>query len=347
MAYVNLVSQSAADKAEAFCRIRDFICKRNGTYDYSTTGIDWTLWDAVYAVDEDNPQLGDYFVIFSAGESGDEDLYFKFEWVSGYFKIRGYQSWDPSTHAGANVYNTSNNMTFAETLTSSYISIYGNLDFVVSIQDDSGTYWHGVCFGKIEKPSEDFDETVATCSSTLTAGSDVSIALDSVPSSWKVGSEVIIRTIHTDNMATVEVEYITIKTIVGNTITADLTNNYTANSKLTDFLCYVCSGSTQTIVSLYSFIDALSFVGRGGGYAIPAFSSSYYDPCPYEDSYLMNKGLLKLNTSGWPIGTFPNLYILPGWPVSLSNGDIFVDKVGNNWRIAYFEGNISIALKEV
>ncbi len=80
MAYKNLLNIDCADKKEFFCRMRDFICKRNGTYDYSSTGIGWTLHDSSYAVDEDNPAANDWYVICSPGEGGKDDMYFKIAW---------------------------------------------------------------------------------------------------------------------------------------------------------------------------------------------------------------------------------------------------------------------------
>ena len=101
MAYANLLEQACTDKEEVFQRLRDFICKRNGTYDYSSTGIGWTLHDAVYATDEDNCASGDYFVIYSAGEGTKEDMYFLVTWATNYINFVAYQSWDNSAHSGS------------------------------------------------------------------------------------------------------------------------------------------------------------------------------------------------------------------------------------------------------
>jgi len=103
----NLIGLACADKAEAFKRIRDWICKRNGTYDYSVDGLGgWVLHDAVYATDEDTIANNDYFVIRSPGESGDEDLYFQFTYLANYIKIVGYLSWNNSAHTGEIAYNS-------------------------------------------------------------------------------------------------------------------------------------------------------------------------------------------------------------------------------------------------
>ena len=102
MAYANLVNQSCIGfTEEAFQRIRDFICKRNGTYDYSATGIGWTLHDSYYATDEDNCAIGDWFVVKSVGESGDEDLYFKIKWhEADHMSLQGMLYWNAITDTG-------------------------------------------------------------------------------------------------------------------------------------------------------------------------------------------------------------------------------------------------------
>ena len=67
MAYANLIKQPCNNVAEIFKHCRDFVCRRNGSYDYSTSGIGWSLVDSSYATDEHNPASGDWFVVYSAG----------------------------------------------------------------------------------------------------------------------------------------------------------------------------------------------------------------------------------------------------------------------------------------
>ena len=51
MAYVNLVNRTISGIPEYFQIFRDFVCKLDGgTYDYSTTGIGWTLVDEYHAL---------------------------------------------------------------------------------------------------------------------------------------------------------------------------------------------------------------------------------------------------------------------------------------------------------
>lgn len=350
MAYKNLVDAVASDKAEAFCHIRDFLCKRNGTYDYSTTGIGWTLVDSSYAVDEDSPQLNDWFVIYSAGESGDEDMYYQFVWTSGYFRVKGYQSWDATAHDGGNKYLDANNFTFLDAKTSAYISVYGDLDSVAVIVLDSTDY-DGCFFGLLEDAYDTLVNEVATCPSALTSGSDVSITVDAVPSSWEVGREIFIRTTHTNNSATVEVEKTTIKTLVGNTITADLSNSYTANSKLSVVIPYYASNTNQPLTSCAFLIGGPGTVGTSttGYFIFLALSSSSVHPTEYENRHMLaplfcygaNQAI------GHPAGWVKNIMMLQGFYDSLVMGDTVTDVDGNVWRCRKVYSNKYVAFLEV
>ena len=348
MAYKNLVNQLCADKTEVFCRMRDFICKRNGTYaDYSTDGIGWTLWDAVYAVDEDNPQLGDYFVMFSAGESGDEDLYIYVEWYSGDLKIRGYQSWDPSTHTGsARYYSNAANLFLEETVTAIYFNIYGDLDWLMPHYKNASLDHRSCFFGAVDCAVEEVNRDVATCSSALTAGSDVSITVDSVPSDWEVGSELFIRTTHTDNMATVEMEYITIKTLVGNTITADLTKNYTADSKLCVFVAYLSPTSINCITGYNVLFTPSGGVNQALTPYISSLPVAYITPSNWEGKYMITD-ILAIGVDGWPVCRLPHVKNIGNIAAPMIDEDIIEESDGTIWRVKQFYSGKRLVIREV
>lgn len=348
MAYVNLINQAVADKAESFCRIRDFICKRNGTYDYSSTGIGWTLWDSSYAVDEDNPASGDWFVIRSTGESGDEVLYFQISWVTNGFMVKGYLSWNPTAHAGSTsyYYNTTGYLDHHDTDVNNYLFIYGDLDFVFIATDTySTTMYHVFHFGKLLPTSPNISTDIATCSTTLTAGSDVSIVVDAVPSSWEVGSEVMIFTTHTDDMATVKMEVITIKTLVGTTITADLTNSYTTGCKLTHFLGYICQGNTQFMSTCYTLMNAVGSVNQACNSYLTTISTSISDPSGFESRYVLQPIINQETIQGWPLSLYEyvKVYNVSGLTIL----DTFEDMGGNIWRYLMAYSNKYIMVKEV
>lgn len=346
MAYANLVQINCADKKEAFCRMRDFICKRNGTYDYSATGIGWTLWDSSYAGTESTPAINDWFVIKSAGESTKEDLYFKFTWTSGYIQVFGYQAWDPTAHAGANQYNTTlTNFVVAEALVPQ-LWVYGNLDFIfVCTKASADTDVRYTLFGKTQKPWFYLNDQVAICSSALSLGNDVSITVDAVPAGWAVGRQIFIRTTHTNANTTVKIEKITIKTLNGLVITADLTNSYTANSRLTDHVGYWCSNSATVLGTGNTLIDPSGVVSSGS--TVISFNSEVAgtnnDPGSYENRYgLAECGLS--STVGF-FGKIPNTYrIALG---SLALFDVLQEADLTQWRYIKCVTTLHHVFKEV
>lgn len=185
MAYRNLVLQACADKAEFFCQIRDFVCSLNGTYaDYTSTGLGWTLVDAVYTTSEDAPVLNDYFVITSTGSSGKEKFFIKIQWSStSYIAVTLYAYWDASAHSGY-VGSSSINWNVPDG-TVFELSVYGSEDTLNLIESLHGAIDYHVGFSLLEN---DFIGTdVLQLSSGASSGSSVVLSLDgAVPSHWKV-----------------------------------------------------------------------------------------------------------------------------------------------------------------
>ncbi len=348
MAYKNLLNVTCADKAEVFARFRDFICKRNGTYDYSTAGIGWTLFDSSYAVDEDNPQSGDWFVMHSVGEDGDDDLYIWFGWASNVFWLILYQSWDPTAHAGStNKANTAYNLTCLEAFSSYPIWVYGDLDCVCPMLQSGAVDWRMCILGKLQPVYNDVTGEVATCSTTLTAGSDVSIVVDAVPTHWKEDMEVFIRTTHTDAMGTVKMEKITITGIAGTTITADLVNNYTTGNKLTDFIGIVAQDSSTPFSTSKCLINPAGTINQTvtQSYNYTVFPTTTYDP----ESFNAKIGIYPIywvTTSG-AIG-YLNWYCRSPTPNAFFTlGDTLEELDGTTWRSWRVYNVTYLAMKEV
>lgn len=320
MARKNLVAQACADKQELFARLRDFICGRNGTYDYSTAGIGWTLHDSSYAVDEDNSQVNDWFVIKSVGEGGDEDLYFHVKWVASYIIISGYQYWDSTLHTGVHRYNSSNNFSVLDAGSNFEIYIYGNLDSIVAFEiEGHATYNYFVYFGKLVDGL--YDDTVATSSSSVSSGSDVSITVDSAPAAWVVGTKLFIR----DDA---ELEMITIKTISGNVLTADLSASFDAGCKLQGDLLYCCnsgynSPSIAMIVTHTTTASATASVVPKSGIVDAC------DPDQLNSLTVIDPVTFYTTNNGW-FGRLEGLYHIS--LVGLTEGDTMTDADGNSYR---------------
>jgi hypothetical protein len=221
MAYANLIAVSCNNPIETFVRFRDFMCKRNGTYDYSTTGIGWTLHDAVYAVNENTISINDYFVMYSPGEDGQRDLYFKVLYKSGYIDIIGYLYWNNTTHAGVQSYGTINN--WQNTLsTNNVMWVYGDLDNFIGIAKYATNYNAG--FGGW-MPDSPISQAVTVAPDAITAGSSVAVTFTAVPGEWAVGTKLFVRD-------TANIERVVIAEIAGDIVTfTAFVASYAAGSK--------------------------------------------------------------------------------------------------------------------
>ena len=331
MAYKNLVLQTCTDKKELFCRFRDFICARNGTYDYSTTGIGWTLHDSSYAVDEDNPQVNDWIVVYSPGEGSKDDLYFQIKWTSGFIYLTGYLYWNASTHAGTKAYGLASAWYMADT--GSYgLSVYGDLNFILGIETENYTNDTCMHFGMLDEGM--YDSNIATCASSLSSGSDISITVDSAPTEWEVGKRIYIR----DNG---NIEIITIKTLDGNTITADLTYAYAAGCKLQSDVRAYLSISNSNPLSVkamvgHSTTTSLTCMGQ----AIPSLTS--VDPDLLNNDYAMSPYfIIGANTY---MGPLPHLFTLG--IVGLTEHDVLTFS-STSYRYYNLYSNKIFAVEEV
>lgn len=334
MAYANLVGITCADKNELFCRIRDFICKRSGTYDYSSAGIGWTLYDSSYATDEDNLAINDWFVIKSVGETGKDSLYFRLKWTSGYISINGFQSWDSFTHAGGNQYGTSNNsMTVAETGTPT-LFIYGDLDEIHTINKLSASDYRAGSFGKGAPIWEDQSEEIATCSGILLAGADVLIELDYVPSYWVPGREVYVRTTHENNTYTTEIEKTTITSISGSNITVDLINSYIAGTtRVSDFVGYHVSSSYNWSSTVSTLIGENGLVAQSAVWIYNAnFLEASFDPGHYENRWYLLDWFLCSAVAGM-VCKSRHTKRVPEFNVGLEAEDVLESWDGSQWRV--------------
>jgi hypothetical protein len=211
MAYANLVASSCINPLETFQKFRNFLCRRassNGSYNYSTTGIGWTLIDSFYATNEYTVATNDWFVVYSPGEDGLRDLYYKVTLLAGSFTITGYLYWNAVTHVGTQPYGAAN--TWANTAaTNNVLWVYGDLDAFVGISKYASIYYSGRA-GWF--PGSRFDQTITNYATAITAGNDRVLALASIPSGWAVGVFVFVW--DNDN-----IERVLIKTIAGNNVT--------------------------------------------------------------------------------------------------------------------------------
>ena len=337
MAYKNLVAEAIASRAEVFKRIRDWLCKRNGSYDYSVTGLGWTLHDSSYATNENSPASGDYFVIKSTGESGKEDLYFKLTYsaTSAYIQVQMFQYWNNSTHVGVNGQTAVNNLYVVES-GSGTLYIYANLDkiFIFTLIGASN---YGGLWGLLDDSL--YDRTVAISSASVSAGSNVVVTVDSVPSSWTVGGKVVVR----DNA---NIERITISAISGSNVTfSAIAASYAAGCKFSkDYP--VMSQNGLTING--AFITLLGHNGTklaSTTLTAPTSPGTAGDPDPAENEYLAAPFGMGDTTTGY-YGHFSD--VLSIVTTGYSHLSVYTTPDAVNYRaIISLYGPLPVLFKEV
>lgn len=342
MAYVNLISQNCIGfTEEAFQRMRDFICKRNGTYDYSATGIGWILHDSYYTTDEDNCAIGDWFVIKSVGDSGDEDLYFKFKWhEADHINIQGMLYWDAATDTGYKKYpaaDTTDILMCDDDLAFS-IWIYGDLNQIIIITKPTTLYYGAIIGCARDLP---YDTTVATCSGVLNSGNDISITVDiDLPSEWAVDRYLFIRD-------TAEIDKIKIKTLNTGTktITADLAHSFLAGNKLCADLSFVVPYDNRLGQYLYTLIDH-SEAEASLAQVLTSPVCTYCNPDEMNDEPIGESITLSYTSRGY-MGKLRNIYKIASNIPGVSSEDVYIDFSGINWRVFNIYSNFWVMFKEV
>ena len=330
----NIVNISTGNKFVAFGHLFNFLCARDhGIYNYSATGVGWTLHDSVFAVSEDSPANGDYVVVKSVGSSGLEDLYYKIELSANYIKITGWLYWNNTTHTGVIQYNTSSNWTHTDA-TASRIWIYANLDEVKCISVYAGVYYSCLFGGSINTP---YDNTVEQTSSGVSSGSGVTIPLTSpIPVSWFVGQRIFIR----DHAAC---KIITIASIGTNQITADLANNFASGAKLTAGMMYYCqSGNQLTNFAMLIGNSGANAVNSGLS-ALPGWCSNAH-PDNLNSDYIPSRVRFTDATNIKYGGYIGNMFMLG---TGIASEIPLSDYDGNGYRVFTLYGAGSFAIKEV
>lgn len=345
MSYANLVNQSCTDLEELFQRMRDFICKRNGTYDYSSTGIGWTLHDSSYTTDEDNLTSGDWIVIYSAGEGGSDDLYVKLIYNgTATPDCCSYLYWNNTTHTGVTLYG----VTTADMLTAGtdyVLYIYGDLDGVSVVPDigTTPTYAFGTFFGRaVDGP---YNPTIYTLASAYSAGSNVVITLPSTPSyGFEQWQNVYIR----DDA---HIEIIQIEAVSGAQITVDLVNSYAAGAKVQADHCYIAntgaSFSSYNNIGHYALISRTGVVGgSSNGLMLTRSTTAIVDELQTLDARSIAPVTVGYNATKFRGvgGRLPNMYTCTA--TGFTHNDLYTLH-GVNYRYRAMHSQAYILFKEV
>ena len=338
MARKNLVNQACANRAEVFKRFRDFVCARNGSYDYSAGGIGWTLHDSSYAVDQNTISTNDWFVIKSTGENGKEDLYFRCTYIANYIKIEGFLYWNNSTHAGVGQYNTTSNWYIIDAAVP-VLWIYGNLNsiFAIARESSASSSFYPATFGKLANTL--YDDTPVTCTTSLTAGSARTIEFGvAVPSTWKVGQKLYLR-------SNTSVEMITVISISSTSITANLAGSHASGAKVSADLGYYVLGSNN-LLGNYPVV-LMNRAGTTPSNTYPFLTGplvSYGYPETLNGDHLLSPVMLAYTGGQW-YGEIDGVY--GRYSTGMTALEVYQSRDGNNYRAFTVNSGGYIAILEV
>lgn len=330
MAYKNLLNVSCSSAQELFRHIKDYLISRNGIANYSASGLGWTLHDSYYAGgNQDAPADGDWVVVYSAGEDGKQDLYYRLvmsslanslvRQASGLFWNASTDAWVRSINSGALI---ANGPTTGSAFT---LWIFGDLSSLAIIIGN-GTNNYGRYFGLAADTMH--DATVATTSGSVTAGSNKVLTLDAVPSSWSVGKAVHIR--HTTGA-----EKTTISAIASNQVTvSSLANGYSSGAKVALDHGVLISSSTGF---LYRPLLQISHAGTTPGTALystwPQNLTDYADPDPMSGYWHTNWVSWYGSDATDPIGYYGRARNIVNVSASgITSGQSYQDESGQWWR---------------
>jgi hypothetical protein len=179
----------------------------------------------VYATDEDNITLGDYFVVKTTGETpGNTEMYvlIKMRLGGATITISGYRFWDASTHLGVGLYGYDSHGLIVTIDTNNTLWVYGDLDAFYVIAKFVTTYNIG---GAGWVPDSIIDQTRHTPTAAITSGSDVVVSFSAVPPAWAIDTYLFVS----DNA---HIERVQIKSITGSDVTFyTFVSSYTADCK--------------------------------------------------------------------------------------------------------------------
>ena len=334
MAYKNLVNitNGTASRQEVFQRIRDFVCAQNGTYNYSTTGIGWTLFDSSYAVNANTLTNLDWIVIKSTGENGQESMYYKLIYYSAsHIYVNMYINWNATTHTGSTSASTGGTW-LLETAIPLAIWIYGDLNFfTVVAQTSASPAFTASYLGCLTDSFK--TRSIQTVALALTAGSNVTFNIGtSTDPTFAVGRYIFVM-----GADKIERVLITANDSAGNITVGTLVNSHLAGAK-------VCSNFPYTLVTnaTYPYYNADSTVIIGNDGVVPKTANFHYSGIMY--SYEIPNSITGAYTACRVImtdssvtaygynGTVPNSITFSTSCTGLSQEMVLTTQAGSNYR---------------
>lgn len=334
----NLVAEAIATRAEVFKRFRDWVCARNGSYNYTTTGQGWTYHDSSYAVSQDTISNNDYFVIRSTGESGKDDIYMKVTYsaTANMIQVQMCQYWNSTTHVGVNLMTAANNWQVADA-TAGTLYIYATLDYIL-VFTLIGASQYGALFGLLD--DSEYDKTIAISSGAVSAGSNVVVTMDLVPASWVVGGKVVVK----DNA---NMERIIVSAINSLDVTfTSLAASYTSGCKFAKDFPIVCNNATNLLgayIALFGHNNAkLASIST---VVVPVSPGDSGDPDPLDGEFLAAPYEFRDSTVGY-LGRFYDL--LGMVTTGYAHLQVYSTATGVNYRaVISLNSSAPVLIKEV
>ncbi len=253
MAY-HSTSGMAENTADMHAKLKEFL----------VTTCGWTLHD---------DQMGlaqPYFVVYSSGESGTEDIYLQYlnDSNTNIIAVRATQYWNNTTHApvkDAFATGTTGTAFYTKDTAQFLYWIYADLDHVFIVTKFVSTYY-GHYSGIVRRF---WSDRVAIVGADITAGSDVVVPVDDA-SIFAAGKSYIIK----DNASIERALVAAVDTASSpNTITiSSLSNSYAAGAKIGEDPQPLIVGKTQmpgTFQATSKWDGWVSYSGQSGSCYAP------------------------------------------------------------------------------
>lgn len=333
MSYASLINVASGSNQESFQRIRDFLGRRNGTYDYSSSGIGWTLHDSSYAVDEDTLTPGDWVVFTSPGENGRQALYVQFVFQATNIKMQGWLYWNNITHAGVRAIGSSSNNIYTPA-GACVLWILGDLDaFWVANSNGISNYLVG--FGCIKPGDGLYDNTIAIAPSAVSTGTSVVVPVDVVPASWQAGQKLY----HWD---TVGINIVTIESVGASSVTlASVSAGKLAGSRLAGDVCVFCSTGSSPTPTIIANRSTAAVVAASHGMA-GSQNIAYVNTDSLNGGRPGERvGIYYSNSEAY--GAMPHIYAVNN---SASQNSVCTAKDGTSWRVLKNQSTNTFAVRE-
>lgn len=229
--------QTASNTADLLAKLKDFLTNTCG----------WTLHD------DGMTQAQPYFVVYSVGESGQEDIYLQFidDSSTNMISIRGSLYWDATSHTAVKpVYSSNTGIVTADTAQFN-CWVFANLDRVF-IVTRIGAIYNPHYSGLIKRF---WSDQIAITQAVTGIGSDITVPVNDA-SILTTGRYYVIK--DNANIARIQVTAVDIISNPNTVTIANLSTGYSAGAKIGE--------DPQPVLISYSNLPSCLLLNRYDGY---------------------------------------------------------------------------------